>query len=106
MMMNRMMNEPVPEIFTPEKLDVKISVIKGLFNNYAIIRTTTSLDVGSIEIDGIKRRANNMALVNIGLAKNKQFVTRIKFKKDEPIVVNITAYDRDGNASETIVKSK
>ena len=99
-------DEPESQKFVPQKFDVRLSVIRGLFNNYAIITATTSTDVGYIEINGTKCKADNARLVNIGLNKNNKFITSIKFKKNEPISVEITAYDRADIASETIIKSK
>ena len=106
MMMMRMINEPVPEKFSPEKFDVKLNVVNGLFNRFGTLRITSSPDVQYVEVNGVKTKADNRLIFNWGLAKNLKYVTRKNVKKGETITFTVVAYDNSGNASDPIVISK
>ena len=106
MMMTRMMDEVEKVTFVPQKFDVKLNVVNGLFNRFGTLRITASPDVNYVEINGIKTKADNIYLFNWGLAKNKKYIKRKTVKKGAEIAFTIVAYDYDGNASDPIVISK
>ena len=103
----RMMAAPIiPEkvTFAPARFDIKLNVIKTLFNQYATLKVKTSDDVAYITVNGVRVDSNNVNLHKWGIHDYMRFTLRKTFKKDDAILFEVVAYDKNGNASDPIIK--
>lgn len=91
--------QPEPEEFVPEKLDLKVSAINGLFTKLTTLTVTASSDVDYLTVNGKKVQPVNKLLVQWGLSKNYTFVVTDLVRRGQTQTYTVQAYSQDGVAS-------
>ena len=92
------------EVFTPDKLDAKVSTVRVFRNKIVTLTVITSSDVDYITVNGEKIQSSRLfGLLSWG--RGKTFILTMTVPANQETTYEIVAYDRDGVASEAYTVS-